>query len=101
MRVYEYRRRKRQERCWYAFPMKGGAQNSNHVDQILPFPFWRVSVGRRRSPPSGEPQVSRGDPWVILGCAYIAEVMLLPGPVIFRPNRAARRKPGMQQDQDR
>jgi hypothetical protein len=29
----------------------GGEQNSNHVDQILPFPFWRVSVGQRRSPP--------------------------------------------------
>jgi hypothetical protein len=27
-----------------------GAQNSKHVDQILPFPFWRMSVGRRRSP---------------------------------------------------
>jgi hypothetical protein len=32
-----------------------GEQNSNHIDQILPFPFWRVSVGRRRSPSSGEP----------------------------------------------
>jgi hypothetical protein len=40
----------------------GGEQNSNHVDSTLPFLFWRVSVGRRRSPPSGEPQVSRGDP---------------------------------------
>jgi hypothetical protein len=23
---------------------------AKHVDQILPFPFWRMSVGRRRSP---------------------------------------------------
>jgi hypothetical protein len=38
-----------------------GVQNSNHVDQIFPFPFWRVSVGRRRSPRLGEPNVSRGD----------------------------------------
>jgi hypothetical protein len=29
----------------------------------LPFPFWRVSIGRRRSPRSGESEVRRGDLW--------------------------------------
>jgi hypothetical protein len=30
----------------------GGGQNSGHRGSTLPFPFWRVSVGRRRSPRS-------------------------------------------------
>jgi hypothetical protein len=38
-------------------------KDSAHVDAILPFLFWRVSLGRR-SPRSGERQMSRGDPWV-------------------------------------
>jgi hypothetical protein len=40
----------------------GGEQDSGHVDCTLPFPFWRVSVGRRRSPRSGAAEVSRGEP---------------------------------------
>ena len=36
---------------------------------MLPFLFWRVSIGRRRSPPSGAAEVSRGEPGVIPGCA--------------------------------
>ena len=66
---------------------------------MLPFLFWRVSIGRRRSPPSGAAEVSRGEPGVIpltccltQGVAQSADVTLLPG-VYFRPHYAAYRKP--------
>ena len=36
---------------------------------MLPFLFWRVSIERRRSLPSGAAEVSRGEPGVIPGCA--------------------------------
>ena len=36
---------------------------------MSPFLFWRVSIGRRRSPPLGAAEVSRGEPGVIPGCA--------------------------------
>jgi hypothetical protein len=32
----------------------GGGQHPAHGDATLPFPFWRVSLRRRRSPRSGE-----------------------------------------------
>ena len=46
---------------------------------MLPFLFWRVSIGRRRSPPSGAAEVSRGEPGVIPGCARV-----IPSPVVNR-----------------
>jgi hypothetical protein len=59
---------------------------------MLPFLFWRVSIGRRRSSPSGAAEVSRGELGVIPGCArgysltcltkgaaQSTDVMLLPG----------------------
>jgi hypothetical protein len=39
-----------------------GGQSLGEVYWILPFLFWRVSIGRRRSPPSGAAEVSRGEP---------------------------------------
>ena len=41
----------------------GGEQDSGEDGSMLPFLFWRASIGRRRSPPSGAAEVSRGDPW--------------------------------------
>jgi hypothetical protein len=35
-----------------------GEQDLGDVDATLPFPFWRMSLRRRRSPQSGERQVS-------------------------------------------
>jgi hypothetical protein len=62
---------------------------------MLPFLFSRVSIGRRRSPPSGagdEPGVipgcARGDLLTYVspkGVAQSADVTLLPG-VYFRPH---------------
>jgi hypothetical protein len=37
-------------------------QNLGEDGAMLPFLFWRVSIGRRRSPPSGAAEVSRGEP---------------------------------------
>ena len=39
-----------------------GGQNSGEDGAILPFLFWRVSLGRRRSPRPGAAEVSRGEP---------------------------------------
>ena len=74
-----------------------------HVDATLPFPFWRVSLRRRRSPRSSERQVSRGDPWgeALARVSPTAPTSLLPGTVIFGPKGAARSKPGVRQDHDR
>jgi hypothetical protein len=47
----------------YAWVRGGvGVQNSGEDGWTLPFLFWRVSIGRRRSPPSGAAEVSQGDP---------------------------------------
>jgi hypothetical protein len=50
--------------CFSSLFLLGVKQDSAHGDATLPFLFWRVSLRRRRSPRSGERQVSRGDPWV-------------------------------------
>jgi hypothetical protein len=47
----------------------GGLQNLGDDGAMLPFLFWRVSIGRQRSPPSGAAEVSRGELGVIPGCA--------------------------------
>ena len=39
----------------------GGGGELGEDASMLPFLFWRVSIGRRRSPPSGAAEVSRGD----------------------------------------
>jgi hypothetical protein len=78
----------------------GGGQNSGEDGAMLPFLFWRVSIGRRCSPPLGAAEVSRGEPGVIPGCArgdpltcvsprgvaQSADVTLLPPGVYFRPH---------------
>jgi hypothetical protein len=40
----------------------GGGRTLGEDDSMLPFLFWRVSIGRRRSPPLGAAEVSRGEP---------------------------------------
>jgi hypothetical protein len=68
-------------------PPPRGGQDSAHVDATLPFPFWRVSLRRRRSLRSSERQVSRGDQWgeALTRVSPTAPTSLLPGPV-FRPH---------------
>ena len=54
---------RRQSQAW----RKGRSRTRGTMLRHLPFLFWRVSIGRRRSPPSGTAEVSRGeqgDPWV-------------------------------------
>jgi hypothetical protein len=47
---------------WVRFQLlKVGGQNFGDDSSMLPFLFWRVSIGRRRSPPSGAAEVSRGE----------------------------------------
>src|ERR1700722_12980194 len=58
----------------------GGRRNSHHVDQILPFPFWRVSVGAATLTPDGGaprgarviPGYARGDPHPMLNICTVA-----------------------------
>jgi hypothetical protein len=54
---------------------------------MLPFLFWQVSVGRRRSPPSGAAELTRGDPLTCVSPRVFADVTLLPS-VYFRPHQA-------------
>ena len=42
--------------------LPGGGAELGGDGATLPFLFWRVSIERRRSPPSGAEEVSRGEP---------------------------------------